>query len=86
MKIKYIKDKFQIDTQKLDFIHLNSLIPSNFSKKSPSADLLSKNSQETKAEKNTINFDGFQQWFSYIMGVCLLSVFRHTQTVERKDR
>jgi hypothetical protein len=35
-------------TQKLDFIPLNPLIPSNFSKKNPSVDLLRENYRKIK--------------------------------------
>lgn len=41
MKIKYIKDKIQTVTKKLEIIPLNPLIPINFSKKGLSTDLLS---------------------------------------------
>jgi hypothetical protein len=48
MKRKYIKEKFQMVTQKPDFIPLNPLIPSNFSKKSPMEDLPSNKFQKLK--------------------------------------
>ena len=43
MKIKYIKDRIQTVSQKIDILPLNPLIPMNFSKKCPSTDLLIKN-------------------------------------------